>query len=66
MLEDFQDYHAAEKPHTRDWMECTAFVFLVPIAYAAAVVIAVAVAVVVPEDTAAPEAAVAVHAASQR
>ena len=29
MLEDFQDYHALEKQHTRDWMECTAFVFLV-------------------------------------
>ena len=66
MLEDFQDYHALEKQHTRDWMECTAFVFLVPVAYAAAVVIAVAVAIAAPEEAAAPEAAVAMQGASQR
>jgi hypothetical protein len=63
MLEDFQDYHAGEKPETRDWTECGAFVIAVPIAYIAAIVIAVAVAIAVPDDVA-PPAAVAVHSAS--
>ena len=47
MLEDFQDFHAAEKQEARDWAECNAFLVAVPIAYAAAIAIAVAVAVVV-------------------
>ena len=64
MLEEFQDYHAAEKPDGRDWMECNAFVALVPIAYVAAVIIAVAVATIVPEDVA-PQAGPGVNAASR-
>ena len=64
MLEDFQDYHAAEKPETRDWMECSAFVVAVPIAYVAAVVIAVTVALMVPADVT-PDAAVAVNTANR-
>ena len=65
MLEEFQDYHAADKPDGRDWLECSALVVVVPIAYVAAVVIAVAVAMIAPEDVAAP-AELAVHAASSR
>ena len=64
MLEDFQDYHATEKPEARDWMECTGFVVAVPIAYVVAVAIAVTVALMVPEDFA-RDAAVAVNAAAR-
>ena len=64
MLEDFQNYHAAQDPDARDWLECDAFVIVVPIAYAAAVAIAVAVALIVPDEVE-PQAAVAVHSASQ-
>ena len=47
MLEDFQEFHAADKEEARDWAECNAFLLAVPIAYVAAIAIAVAVAVVV-------------------
>jgi len=66
MLEDFQNYHAAQDPDARDWSECSAFAIVVPLAYAAAVVIAVAVALIMPEDVSQQaEAAAAVHAASK-
>jgi hypothetical protein len=65
MLEDFQNYHLANKEETRDWMESSAFVIAVPLAYVAAVVIAVAVALIAPDDVSQrSEAIAAVHGAS--
>ena len=66
MLEDFQNYHAAQDPDARDWSECSAYAIVVPLAYVAAVVIAVAVALIMPEDVPQQaEAAAAMHAASK-
>ncbi len=64
MLEDFQNYHAARDPDAREWIECSAFAIMVPVAYIAAVAIAVALAIVVPDEVP-PPAAVATHAASR-
>ena len=47
MLEDFQEFHAADKEEARDWAECNAFLFAVPIAYTVAIAVAVAVALAI-------------------
>jgi len=64
MLEDFQNYHAAQDSDAREWSECTAFAIVVPVAYIAAVAIAVSVALIAPEEAPA-EMAAAAHAAAQ-